>query len=80
MTTWLAFDIGTTGAKAALIDAQGRVLRSAFHDYPTHTASGGVVEQSVRDWWQAACAVAREVDGNSADAIVITGQMPVFRI
>ncbi|MCL4249505.1 MAG: hypothetical protein KJ065_15285 [Anaerolineae bacterium] len=75
MTTWLAFDIGTTGAKAALIDAQARVLRSAFHEYPTHTASGGVVEQSVREWWRAACAGAREVDGSSADAIVITGQM-----
>ncbi|MCA9909698.1 MAG: hypothetical protein KC519_13670, partial [Anaerolineae bacterium] len=75
MTIWLAFDIGTTGAKAALIDEQGRVLRSAFHNYATHTASGGVVEQSVRDWWQAACAGAREVDGSSADAIVITGQM-----
>ncbi|MCC6614257.1 MAG: hypothetical protein IT320_12320 [Anaerolineae bacterium] len=75
MTTWLAFDIGTTGAKAALIDAQGRVIRSAFRGYPTHSAAGGVVEQSARDWWGAACASAREIDASSAEAVVLTGQM-----
>lgn len=75
MTTWLAFDIGTTGAKAALIDGQGRVIRSAFRDYPTHSAAGGIVEQNARDWWSAACASAREIDASSAEAIVLTGQM-----
>ena len=42
---WLAFDIGTTGAKAALVDSMGHVLRSVVREYPTHTATGGVMEQ-----------------------------------
>jgi xylulokinase len=72
---WLAFDVGTTGTKAALIDAQGFVLRSATHSYTTHSAEGGVIEQDAGDWWRAACAAARELGAEAADAIAITGQM-----
>jgi xylulokinase len=73
--TWVAFDVGTTGTKAALIDARGNVLRSATREYPTHSADGGIVEQEAGDWWRAACDAAREIDASNADAIAITGQM-----
>ncbi|MBL8157205.1 MAG: hypothetical protein JNM70_23735, partial [Anaerolineae bacterium] len=75
MTLWLALDIGTTGTKAALLDASGQVQRSAYRDYATYTAEGGIVEQDARDWWNAAAAAARELDPMEADAIALTGQM-----
>lgn len=75
MTVWLAFDIGTTGTKAALIDNNGQVLRSVYRAYPTHTAQGGIVEQDPALWWQAACDSARELGAESAEAICVTGQM-----
>jgi xylulokinase len=75
MTTWLAFDIGTTGTKAALLDDSLHVLSSAYAGYATHSAAGGVMEQNSDDWLTAAIDAARGLDAQSADAIVITGQM-----
>lgn len=75
MTGWLALDIGTTGAKAALLDSDGRALRSSYRDYPTHAAEGGVAEQDVRDWWRAAASAAHELAAGELQGIVITGQM-----
>jgi xylulokinase len=37
MTYLLALDIGTTGGKALLIDADGRVVASASSEYPFKT-------------------------------------------
>jgi xylulokinase len=75
MTLWLALDIGTTGTKAALLNDSGQVQRSAYRDYATYTAEGGIVEQDARDWWNAAAAAARELNAMEADAIALTGQM-----
>ncbi len=74
--SWLAFDIGTTGTKAAVVDGSGRILRSAIREYPTHTAEGGIVEQRTADWWAAVAAACRslEVEGE-IEAIALTGQM-----
>jgi xylulokinase len=78
-TIWLAFDIGTTGTKAALIDGRGRVRHSAYTAYPTYTADGGYVEQNAADWWKAVIAVCRDLSGSSAlgsvEGIALTGQM-----
>jgi xylulokinase len=74
--TWLAFDIGTTGTKAALVSGEGIVLRSVSYDYPTHTGTGGVVEQDAADWWAAVLHACHELDaGDEAEAIALTGQM-----
>jgi sugar (pentulose or hexulose) kinase len=51
-------DIGTTGAKAALLDSAGQALRSAYREYPTQAGAGGMMEQDGRDWWQAAASAA----------------------
>ena len=75
MTKWLAFDIGTTGTKAALLDESLRVTASGYAGYPTHSADGGIMEQSTADWLDAATTATRELGAQSADAIVITGQM-----
>lgn len=72
---WLAFDVGTTGTKGALLDDNGQVLRSAARQYPTFSAEGGIVEQNGDDWWQAVVEIAREIGGNRVRAIALTGQM-----
>jgi xylulokinase len=51
--TWLAFDIGTTGTKAALITEDGAIIRSETRTYPTHHGADGVMEQNADDWWEA---------------------------
>ncbi|MDX2136798.1 MAG: FGGY family carbohydrate kinase [Chloroflexota bacterium] len=72
----LAFDVGTTGVKAALVSQAGEVIASATREYPTETADGGVVEQDANLWWQAAAAAATEITaGHAVSAIVVTGQM-----
>lgn len=76
---WLAFDIGTTGTKAALVAPDGRILVSAHREYPTYTAEGGVVEQDAHDWWRAVVETSREItrhpEAKDITAIAITGQM-----
>ncbi len=52
----LAHDLGTTGNKATLYDAEGRLVGSAFYPYETEYAHPGWAEQNPEDWWQAVCA------------------------
>lgn len=81
MQTIVAIDIGTTGAKAALVARDGQVLASSYSGYPTHTAVGNCVEQIPGDWWDATCqALARlwATVGNERSAIAaiaLSGQM-----
>lgn len=74
---WLIFDIGTSGVKAALVGDEGNIVRSATVGYPTHSASGGVVEQDAGDWWRAVIESTRAVapDPQDVRAIAVTGQM-----
>jgi xylulokinase len=54
MDALLGIDVGTTGVKAALFAAtDGRVLASAFVDYPLLHPQIGWAEQNPADWWQA---------------------------
>jgi xylulokinase len=73
--TWLAFDIGTSAVKAALIDADGKTIRSVSRPYDTHSAEGGVVEQNANDWWAGLVEAAQALNVNEAEAITVTGQM-----
>ena len=58
--TLLAFDLGTTANKAALVDAaSGRVLDSETVAYPTRYTQDGGAEQSPEDWWQSAVSACR---------------------
>lgn len=51
--TVLGLDVGTTEAKAALFDLDGRPLGIARAGYPTDHGSGGRAEQDPADWWAA---------------------------
>ena len=53
-TILLAFDIGTSGLKASLVDENLNVLRNVTTSYPTHHRPGGVCEQDANDWWMSA--------------------------
>jgi xylulokinase len=74
ISQWLAFDIGTTGIKAAILDAKGRALQSSSRGYaPVNPPAAG--EQNVTDWWEALISAVKDLDCTDVEAIAITGQM-----
>jgi xylulokinase len=80
-TYLLGIDVGTTGAKALLIDARGAVRASATTEYPLRTPRPLWAEQDPDDWWRATIRSIRRVlrDGGVRKAeiagIGLTGQM-----
>ena len=85
MHALLGIDLGTTGVKAALFNADdGQVLSSAFFEYPLYHPQPGWAEQNPRDWWEAtiaairACLEAAALEGlKPADvrSVGLSGQM-----
>ena len=57
----LCLDLGTSAAKAALLDLDGTVPLRAEAPYPTRHAADGTAEQDPRDWERAARAVIVEL-------------------
>src|SRR5215472_3343603 len=52
--TLLGIDLGTTGVKAVLFNAEdGKALSSAFCSYPLFHPRPGWAEQQPEDWWSA---------------------------
>ncbi|MBM7790469.1 xylulokinase [Tenggerimyces flavus] len=52
-------DVGTTGVKAVVVSAAGRVLGEAGQEYATAFPAPNAAEQSPQDWWAASAAVIR---------------------
>jgi len=77
----LAHDLGTTGNKATLYDAAGRLVGSAFYPYVTEYAHTSWAEQDPEDWWTAVCVSTKQllaesdIDGADVAAITFSGQM-----
>ena len=77
----MGIDVGTTGAKALLINGAGEVVASAITEYPMHTPHTQWAEQDPEDWWQATVESIRRVLAESEtnpDQVVgagLTGQM-----
>jgi xylulokinase len=77
----LGIDVGTTGAKAVLLDLAGTVLAEATNEYPLYTPRPLWAEQEPRDWWTATVASIRQVlrrgqtPGEAVAGIGLTGQM-----
>jgi xylulokinase len=57
----IAFDLGTSGNKAALYHADGTCLAETFQPYPTRYPSPGRHEQHPQEWWQAVVASIRRL-------------------
>ncbi|HEX6766614.1 MAG TPA: FGGY family carbohydrate kinase, partial [Polyangiaceae bacterium] len=51
----LAWDLGTSGAKAGLVTPQGEVLGSEFEPTELLLYPGGGAEQRPDEWWSAQC-------------------------
>ncbi|GAA3010345.1 xylulokinase [Microbacterium aurantiacum] len=64
----LAVDLGTGGAKAALVGEDASVLAAAFVPYPTEYPEPGRHEQRPAEWWRAVGEGARTVVSAHADA------------
>src|SRR5262245_55207422 len=77
----LTHDLGTTGDKATLFDAEGVLLASAFAAYPTFHPRPGWAEQESEQWWQAVCRTSREImaavpeAGDRLVAVGLSGMM-----
>jgi len=66
------FDIGTTGARASLVDAEGNEVAREYEEYPTPPAELGPHEQLADTFWRVACNVmqrALSTRGLSTDSI-----------
>src|SRR5271166_5706315 len=74
----LGLDLGTSSAKAVVIDTGGKVLSRASAGYPVTSAVSGYAESEPAHWWSAVTACARDaVDAAAArpSAIGVSGQM-----
>ncbi len=77
----IAHDLGTTGDKASLHDADGRMLAAATASYPTYYAADTTSEQDPRDWWTAVVAATRQlladtgIRPDQVTGLCISGQM-----
>lgn len=77
----LAHDLGTSGDKASLHDAAGRLLAARTVSYATDFGPGGKAEQDPADWWAAFCRASRTlVQDSGADprdiaCVALSGQM-----
>lgn len=74
MAKLLGIDIGTSGAKALLIDEHGRILKSASRSYVVSAPHPGWSEQNPDDWVDATSAMIAEI-GEPPDAVGFAGQM-----
>lgn len=73
----LCLDLGTSSAKAALIDLDGRTLAVGSASYATTSLPGGGAEQDPEDWLRAARTAVGQVAtaGIEVAALCLTGQM-----
>lgn len=61
----LGSDLGTSGCKSIIMDAQGAIIGWAIKSYPTKSAYPGWAEQNPEDWFEAFCYTARQAICNA---------------
>jgi xylulokinase len=74
----LGLDLGTSSAKAVVVDTGGKVLAAASAGYTVTSAVAGYAETEPAHWWSAVSACAREAvnaAGARPSAIGLSGQM-----
>jgi len=57
----ISHDLGTTGDKATLVDAEGRVVAAVTARYDTDFGPRGKAEQDPEAWWRALCTATRSL-------------------
>ncbi|MGO9729393.1 MAG: xylulokinase [Streptosporangiaceae bacterium] len=74
----LGLDLGTSSAKAVVVDTSGKLLSQASAGYAVTSATAGYAESEPAHWWTAVTACAREAvhaAGARPSAIGLSGQM-----
>lgn len=74
----LGLDLGTSSAKAVVVDTTGRVLAQACAGYAVTSVRAGYAESEPAHWWNAVTACTREAvhaAGALPSAIGLSGQM-----
>jgi xylulokinase len=80
VSAYLAIDIGTSSAKAALYSQEGRLLASKSQEYPLYHPKENWSEQNPEEWWQAVRLICKQVTAETPRqvirAICVSGQAP----
>lgn len=75
----LAHDLGTSGDKATLFTAKGKLVRSFTVPYDVHFFNGNFAEQDPEHWWDAVCDATKAVlegeDSSRVAAMSFSAQM-----
>jgi xylulokinase len=77
----LAHDLGTSGNKATLFSAEGRLVSSEVFSYGCRYFNANWAEQAPEDWWQAICITSKNliakagIDAGDIAAVSFSGQM-----
>ena len=53
MRKYIGIDLGTSGVKILLVEANGMILAEVTENYPTFNPYDNWSEQNPEDWWQA---------------------------
>ena len=57
----LAYDLGTSGVKSALVTLEGEIVSTKTVSYPLYTPQENWAEQDPEDYWRGVCNVTRQV-------------------
>ncbi len=75
MAAFLALDLGTEGARAAVYGVDGTLMGSGADSYPTRFPRPGWAEQDPDDWWRAGAHAVRqalaEAGGPEIDGVAV---------
>ena len=77
----VGLDVGTSGAKALLVDEEGTVVAKATAAYPLLTPRPGWAEQKPEQWWEASSTAIRDavaasgISGSDIAGVGLSGQM-----
>ena len=81
MANYLGIDVGTSGSKALLMNAAGKVLGTATATHGIYSPRPGWSEQNPEEWWTSAVRATRAavkkagVNGRTITAVGLSGQM-----
>ncbi len=81
MSYFIGLDIGTSAAKAVLIDQDGKILAIGQHEYPLYTPFPLWSEQNPSDWWEGSKKAIQQaiskasINASEVAGIGLTGQM-----
>jgi xylulokinase len=82
----LGIDLGSSGVKAVLLDAEHGIVASHTHEVALFSDHPGWAEASAREWWDAVCAlvprllVTASATKFDVGAVAVTGMVPALLV